>query len=123
DEQQHVRCRDHRRRSGWQHCGGIARARWAPRDCVRTRKVSDVSHWRIVAAVQHEGVYSPGAARKILARRVHEEIRRRNLSRDCLFLRNKLYNYFISRIFQTNIRLADQNWPVDVPNAENHADW
>src|SRR5439155_20577531 len=109
--------------TSWQKSGEIDRALRSPRYCVRTRKVSEVSHWRIVAAVQHEGVYSPGAARKILARRVHEKIRRRNLSRDCLFLRNKLYNYFISRIFQTNIRLADQNWPVDVPNAENHADW
>ena len=40
--------------------GGRARSR------VRTRKISEVSHWPIAAAIQHESVYPAGAHEKFL---------------------------------------------------------
>src|SRR5213594_4230853 len=78
DEARNVRCRYHRGRTGGQHCRGAARACRAARHCVRAREISALSHWRIAAAVQHESVYPPGAARKILARRIYEKARWRN---------------------------------------------
>src|SRR4030095_16439269 len=80
-EQQHVRRRDHRRRTRRQHGRGAARPCPTSRGPLRTRKVSAVSHRRVAVAVQHEGIYPARAAGKISERRVLKKIRRRNHGR------------------------------------------
>jgi hypothetical protein len=81
NEQQHIRRRDRRRRTGRQHSRGAARTRQTSRHSFRARKVSAFSYRRVGVAIQHEGIYPARVKRQIFERWLLKKIWRRDHGR------------------------------------------